>query len=106
MAKKFDRAKLEAALKRAAKVATTGPRSARSGRFVSTGPAKRLSPSIVVEIVSSTAIDKIAYDADRKQLRLTFVSGRTYVYEDVPNRYVRRIDACGFSRRILQPQHP
>lgn len=34
--------------------------------------------------MSSTAIDSIAYDPDRRELRITFKSGRTYVYEDVP----------------------
>ncbi len=81
---KLDRPKLEAALRRAAKVATTGPKSARSGRFVSTGPAKRLGKSLVFENVSSTVIDKIAYDFQRRQLHVSFVSGRTYVYDGVP----------------------
>jgi hypothetical protein len=84
MAKKLNRPKLEAALKRAGKVATTGPRSARSGRFVSTGPAKRIGSAIVLDNVSSTAIDKIGYDEQRAELRITFKSGRTYVYDDVP----------------------
>lgn len=84
MPRKLNRSKLEAALERAGKVATTAPRSSRAGRFVSTGPAKRLNKSIVIDNVSSTVIDKIAYDADRRLLHLTFVSARTYVYEGVP----------------------
>lgn len=88
MTKKLDRPKLEAALKRAAKVATNGPRSSRAGRFVSTGPVKRLGQSMVIDNVSSTAIDQIGYDGQRAQLRISFKSGRTYVYEGVaPDTY-------------------
>ncbi|MGQ0533896.1 MAG: KTSC domain-containing protein [Caulobacteraceae bacterium] len=32
----------------------------------------------------STAIADIEYDPERKQLRITFVTGRIYIYEDVP----------------------
>lgn len=84
MPKKLDRSKLDAALRRAAKVATTGPRSSRAGRFVATGPAKRLGKTIVIDSVSSTSIDKLGYEEQRAQLQITFKSGRTYVYEDVP----------------------
>jgi hypothetical protein len=83
MSSKLNRPKLEAALKRAAQVATTGPRSARAGRFVSTGPSTRLGNSVVIDNVSSTAIDRIDYDERRAQLSITFKSGRTYVYEGV-----------------------
>lgn len=94
MSKKLDRSKLEAALKRAGKVATIGPRSSRAGRFVSTGPTKRLGRSIVIENVSSTAIDKIGYEEQRAQLRITFKSGRTYVYEGVaPDTYEDLLNA-------------
>ncbi len=83
MSKKLDRPKLEAALKRAGKVAATGPRSARAGRFLSTGPVKRLGKDLVIENVSSTVIDNIGYDEQNAQLRITFKSGRTYVYDNV-----------------------
>ncbi|MCC7391598.1 KTSC domain-containing protein [Candidatus Sumerlaeota bacterium] len=33
--------------------------------------------------MSSTAIDEISYDEQRAQLRITFKSGRTYVYDGV-----------------------
>jgi hypothetical protein len=32
----------------------------------------------------STAIANVDYDADRKRLRVTFVTGRVYVYDAVP----------------------
>lgn len=84
MTRKINRPKLEAASKRAAEVATTGPRSARAGRFIATGPAKRLPNEMIIEHVSSTAIDAIAYDEQRLLLRIRFKSGRTYSYENVP----------------------
>jgi hypothetical protein len=84
MGKKLTRTGLEAALKRAGKVATTGPRSSRAGRVIPAGPPKQLPSGYVVSHISSTAIKQIAYDRARKELKLTFVSGRTYVYEDVP----------------------
>jgi hypothetical protein len=84
VSKKLTRSKLEAALKRAGDVAQTGPRSARAGRFLATGPAKRLSKDIVIENVSSTVIDTIGYDPDRRELRIAFKSGRTYIYDEVP----------------------
>ncbi|HYD89802.1 MAG TPA: KTSC domain-containing protein [Vitreimonas sp.] len=84
MSKKLTRAGLEAALKRAGKVATSGPRSSRAGRVIPAGPPKRLPNAYVVEHVSSTAIERIGYDSDRRELRIAFKSGRTYVYDDVP----------------------
>jgi hypothetical protein len=40
--------------------------------------------SIVGWQMPSTAIADIEYDPDRRLLRVTFVTGRIYVYEDVP----------------------
>lgn len=34
--------------------------------------------------VSSSAIDRVRYDAQRRELAVTFRSGRVYVYADVP----------------------
>lgn len=84
MGKKLTRAGLEAALKRAGKVATSGPRSSRAGRVIPAGPPKRLPNAYVIEHVSSTAIDKIAYNSELRELRVTFKSGRAYIYDDVP----------------------
>jgi hypothetical protein len=84
MPKKLSRAKLDAALKRAATVASSGPQSARSGRVLASGPTRHLPGAIVIEHVSSTAIRDVQYDDEARSLAITFVSGRTYIYEDVP----------------------
>lgn len=34
--------------------------------------------------VPSTVIDDIEYDPELRRLRVTFTSGRIYIYEDVP----------------------
>ncbi|MGE0740034.1 MAG: KTSC domain-containing protein [Hyphomonadaceae bacterium] len=48
----------------------------------------------MIENVSSTAIDQIQYDHARAQLKITFKSGRTYVYEGVaPDTYENLMSA-------------
>lgn len=84
MDRKLNRAKIDAALRRAGEVAASGPRSSRAGRFLSTGPAKRLPGAMTVEHVSSTVVTDIAYDPDSKRLKVTFVSGKSYDYDGVP----------------------
>jgi hypothetical protein len=39
---------------------------------------------MVIAHMSSTVIDSISYDPERRELAITFKSGRTYVYDDVP----------------------
>lgn len=44
--------------------------------------------------VTSTAISKIEYDELARELIVTFVSGRTYIYDDVPrDLYINFINA-------------
>ncbi len=83
MGRKLTRASLEAALKRAGRVATTGPRSSRVGRVIPSSRPMELPNAFIVDHVSSTAIKTISYDPKRQELRLTFESDRAYVYEGV-----------------------
>jgi hypothetical protein len=57
------------------------------------------------EDMPSTVIGDIDYDRDRKQLRITFTTGRIYVYESVPPDVVEALRSAGsrgayFNRRI------
>lgn len=84
MGRILNRGTIEEALRRAAEVAINGPRSSRVGRVLVTGPAVRLSNGVIIGYMSSTAIDSVGYDPEHRELRITFKSDRTYVYEDVP----------------------
>lgn len=53
----------------------------------------------------STAIDDVSYDSERQQLRVAFITGRIYVYHDVPiDAYVDLMNASSlgahFNRHI------
>jgi hypothetical protein len=63
----LDIRKAEAALKRAAHKAVHGTREERSGRVV------------------SSVIASVKYDAASENLLIRFVSGRTYLYSNVPS---------------------
>ena len=77
MRRGLDLAKAEAALKRAAEKAVHGTREERSGRF----------------LVSST-IKSVEYDDDARELDITFTSGKTYRYFNVPLEiYAEFLDA-------------
>src|SRR5580704_17094055 len=77
MRRGLDFAKAEAALKRAAHKAVHGTREERSGRF----------------LVSST-IKSAEYDDDVRELDITFTSGKTYRYFNVPLEiYAEFLDA-------------
>lgn len=43
----------------------------------------------------STAIENYEYDQQRRQLRITFVNGRTYVYEGVPPEEFEAFETAG-----------
>jgi hypothetical protein len=45
--------------------------------------ANHLAPAALVDM-PSTAIKNIVYDASAKRLLVIFVTGRKYIYEDVP----------------------
>jgi hypothetical protein len=77
MRRGLDFAKAEAALKRAAHKAVHGTREERSGRF----------------LVSST-IKSVEYDDGARELDITFTSGKTYRYFNVPLEiYAEFLDA-------------
>jgi hypothetical protein len=67
MIRRLDNEKVDAALRRAAYKAIHGMREERSGRF----------------LVSST-IKSVEYDDDARELDITFTSGKTYRYFNVP----------------------
>lgn len=57
----------------------------------------------------STAIRAIRYNADREQLQVTFVSGRTYVYPNVPESVCGAFTASGskgaFFNRFIRDRY-
>ena len=67
MSRKLNIQKVDIALKRAARRAAHGTPEERSGRF----------------LVSST-IKSVEYDEDTRELDITFTSGKTYRYYNVP----------------------
>jgi hypothetical protein len=70
---------VDAALQRAAKKAVGGTREERSGRF---------------QRVQSSTVMSVRYDHEARALEITFVSGKTYRYLNVPLEvYVDFIDA-------------
>ena len=69
MSRRLDIADVDAALKRAAYKAVHGTREDRLGQY---------------QRVQSTAITSIRYDADARELDVTFTNGKTYCYYDVP----------------------
>jgi hypothetical protein len=75
----IDFEKMETALKEAAIRATYGSREDRSGRFLP---------------VRSSVITSVEYDEDELALEITFASGKTYRYSNVPLEiYVGLLDA-------------
>jgi hypothetical protein len=49
----------------------------------------------------STATRDIAYDASSQRLMVTFVTGRTYVYEDVPPDVAAAFETAPSKRRFF-----
>lgn len=79
MSRRLDITNVDAALKRAANKATHGTREERSGRFGA---------------VKSSTMTFVRYDDDTRALNITFTSGKTYRYTDVPVEvYVNLLDA-------------
>lgn len=54
--------------------------------------------------VESSAIRAIAYDAGRKRLQVTFVSGEDYAYDRVPPRVHRAFVEAESKGRFFQAQ--
>ena len=52
----------------------------------------------------STVIRHYSYDPDARELKITFVTGRRYVYDDVPQDVVDAFKAA-FSRGTFFNQH-
>src|SRR5580704_17345797 len=69
MSRRLDIEDVDAALQRAANKAVGGTREERSGRF---------------QRVQSSTVRSVRYDHDACALDITFVSGKTYRYLDVP----------------------
>jgi hypothetical protein len=79
MSRILDIEEVDAALQRAANKAVGGTREERSGRF---------------QPVRSSAVRSVRFDHDARTLDITFVSGKTYRYLDVPLEiYIDFIDA-------------
>jgi hypothetical protein len=79
MNRKLDIENVDAALRRAAYKAVHGTREERSGRY---------------HHVQSTVMTSIRYDNKARALDITFTSGETYRYSDVPRDiYVALLDA-------------
>jgi lysyl-tRNA synthetase class 2 len=49
----------------------------------------------------STVIRERSYDSGSSRLTITFVTGRIYVYEDVPSRVVADFNAAGSKGRFF-----
>jgi hypothetical protein len=78
VSRKLDIAKVDIALRRAARRAAYAPPEERAGRFL-----------------VSSAIRSVEYDEQTCELDVTFVSGRTYRYSDVPlDVYANFLDAA------------
>jgi hypothetical protein len=54
--------------------------------------------------VESTAIRAVDYEADRRELKVTFVSGELYVYGDVPGEVHRAFVEADSKGRFFQAQ--
>jgi hypothetical protein len=79
MSRKLDIESVDAALKRAANKAIHGTRDERSGRF---------------QRVQSSAITSVRYDHAKRELDITFTTGKLYHYLNVPLEvYVALLDA-------------
>jgi hypothetical protein len=79
MNRRLDIEKVNAALRRAAYKAVHGTREERSGRY---------------HHVQSTVMTSIRYDNEARALDITFTSGETYRYSNVPRDiYVALLDA-------------
>jgi KTSC domain len=79
MSRRLDIEVVDAALQRAANKAVGGTREERSGRF---------------QRVQSSTVRSVRYDHDGRALDVTFMSGKTYRYLNVPLEvYVDFIDA-------------
>lgn len=50
----------------------------------------------------STVINTMAYDAETKALTITYVSGQTYVYRDVPETVYKELKASRVKGRYLR----
>jgi hypothetical protein len=78
VSRKLDIGEVDIALRRAARRATYAPPEERTGRFL-----------------VSSVIRSVEYDEQSRELDVTFVSGRTYRYKDVPLEvYVDFLDAA------------
>lgn len=55
-------------------------------------------------LVESTAIHAIDYDAGNQRLRVTFVSGERYAYDDVPGEVCRAFLEADSKGRFFQAQ--
>ncbi len=54
----------------------------------------------------SSVIRFFRYAPDRRELTVTFVSGRLYVYADVPPEVAAAFQECAVKGYVLQPQSP
>jgi hypothetical protein len=88
---------VDAALKRAANRAMTGTRHERAGRFLrekKRGASLPRSDNENTLHLQSSMITSIRYDEDACELDVTFLSGKTYRYLNVPlDVYIDLLDA-------------
>jgi hypothetical protein len=59
---------------------------------------------IEARTVPSTVIKRYSYDAERKELRITFQSGKLYTYHNVPEDIVTEFN-CAFSKGEFFSSH-
>jgi hypothetical protein len=90
MNRRLDIEDVDAALRRAANKAVGGTREERSGRF---------------QRVQSSTLRSVRYDRDARALDITFTSGQTYRYLNVPSEVYVDFIAAGskgeyFNRNI------
>jgi hypothetical protein len=95
MNRRLDIEDVDAALRRAANKAVGGTREERSGRF---------------QRVQSSTLRSVRYDCDARALDITFMSGQTYRYLNVPSEVYVDFIAAGskgeyFNRNIKDAFH-
>ena len=49
----------------------------------------------------SSVIDHFSYDADKKSLKVTFVTGMVYLYQKVPQKHYKMLKAAGSKGRYF-----
>ncbi len=63
-----------------------------------------------MQIVDSSNVEAVGYDAEAREIYVRFLGGRTYVYGEADERTfeeLRSADSVGsYLNRVLKPGHP